>query len=449
MNLVDKYNIAGPRYTSYPTVPFWQNEIFSESKWKEQLKKNSKKGDPISVYIHLPFCESLCTFCACHKRITKNHTLENPYITALLKEWEMYVEILGSRPIISELHLGGGTPSFFSSENLDVLMQGIFKRAEKAPKIDFSWEGHPNNTTYEHLEVLAKNGFRRVSFGVQDYDATVQKAIHRLQPYENVKKVTDDARKIGYKGVSHDLVFGLPFQTLTSMEFTIKKTLELNPDRIAFYSYAHVPWIKGNGQRGFEEKDLPDGVEKRALYDFGRKLLEENGYFEVGMDHFAKKSDPLFIAMSEGKLHRNFMGYTIQKTSVLIGLGASAISDAGTGYAQNAKGIEEYQRTVEEGKLPVVKGHILSEQDVFIKEQILNIMCRFYTTWKYNDWESETLFAILLKLKEFEKDGLLEVHSHGLKVTSLGIPFVRNISMVFDQYLTENTVSTNLFSKTV
>jgi oxygen-independent coproporphyrinogen-3 oxidase len=449
LDLFTKYNKPGPRYTSFPTIPFWETEKFSLNSWKERISKNNSSGKPISLYIHLPFCESLCTFCACHKRITKNHGVENPYINSLLKEWQIYVELFGTKPQIAELHLGGGTPSFFGPGSLDALLKGIFKNATKAINIDFSWEGHPNNTTKKHLEVLYHHGFERVSFGVQDYDPKVQNAIHRLQPFENVQRVTNEAREIGYKSVSHDLVFGLPFQTKTSIEHTINKTLALKPDRISFYSYAHVPWIKGNGQRGFNEKDLPSGTEKRELYDFGRNMLEANGYFEVGMDHFAKTSDPLFVAMKNGSLHRNFMGYTVQNTSMLIGLGASAISDIGNAYAQNKKDIKSYESDICNGELAILKGHILSKNDSFLKAQILNIMCRFHTEWKDSDWAMDEYFELMRELKEFESDGILELKSNGLKVTTVGIPFVRNIAMLFDEYLKKQESTVNLFSQTV
>ncbi|MDO5615739.1 MAG: radical SAM protein, partial [Cruoricaptor ignavus] len=285
--LINKYNIPGPRYTSYPTVPFWDEAGFSSSQWENSVIKSfneSNDSEGISIYIHLPFCESLCTFCACHKRITKQHGVEEPYIQTVLKEWDLYVELFqkqeaGSKskeergkmqetkPKIKELHLGGGTPTFFSPENLKTLLEGIFSKSEIAENPEFSFEGHPNNTTKKHLQTLYDLGFTRCSFGVQDYDFAVQKAINRIQPFENVKKVTEWAREIGYKSISHDLVFGLPHQNWEKMEHTIRKTMELRPDRLAFYSYAHVPWIKGVGQRGFDENDLPSGEEKRKLYE--------------------------------------------------------------------------------------------------------------------------------------------------------------------------------------
>ena len=352
-SLINKYNIPGPRYTSYPTVPYWENESFTSEKWQNTVvrafnESNAEEG--ISIYIHLPFCENLCTFCACHKRITKQHSVETPYLESVLKEWNLYLELFRQQPTtynqqpkLKELHLGGGTPTFFSPENLRILLEGIFATVEIAENPEFSFEGHPNNTTKEHLQTLYDLGFRRCSFGVQDYDLKVQKAINRIQPFENVKNVTDWAREIGYKSVSHDLVFGLPHQSWEAMEFTIRKTMELKPDRLAFYSYAHVPWIKGVGQRGFDENDLPSGEEKRKLYENGKKLLEDLGYIEVGMDHFSLESDDLYQSLIHKKLHRNFMGYTSSSTQLMVGLGMSAISDSWYGFEQNEKTVEEYQ----------------------------------------------------------------------------------------------------------
>ncbi|MBE9489238.1 MAG: oxygen-independent coproporphyrinogen III oxidase, partial [Bacteroidetes bacterium] len=312
-NLVSKYNVSGPRYTSYPTVPYWNVNTFSVENWKSTLvqsfsESNSTEG--ISLYIHLPFCESLCTFCGCNKRITKRHEVETPYIDALLKEWDLYCNLFDSKLKIKELHLGGGTPTFFAPINLKRLINGIVDKAILADDYEFSFEGHPNNTTREHLQTLFGLGFKRVSFGVQDYNETVQKAIHRIQPFENVKRVTEMAREIGFTSIGHDIIFGLPFQTEEHVKETITKTKSLMPDRIAFYSYAHVPWLKGNGQRGFKDCDLPSADSKRIQYENGKELLAEAGYHEIGMDHFAIKSDSLYKSMVNGKLHGNFMGYT-------------------------------------------------------------------------------------------------------------------------------------------
>jgi oxygen-independent coproporphyrinogen-3 oxidase len=312
-SLVQKYNVAGPRYTSYPTVPYWDDASFLLKKWKESLSisfSESNISEGISLYIHLPFCESMCTFCGCNKRITKRHNVEEPYIKSVLKEWSLYLELLTGRPKIKELHIGGGTPTFFSSENLVLLIKGILRTVNLADDYEFSFEGHPNNTTKEHLRTLYNLGFTRVSFGVQDYNETVQKAIHRIQPFENVKQATLAAREIDYTSIGHDIIFGLPFQT-----------------------EAHVPWIKGNGQRGYNETNLPSGVSKRAQYEVGKALLSKAGYHEVGMDHFALESDSLCKAMITHKLHLNFMDYIASKTQAMIGLGVSSISDNWYGFS--------------------------------------------------------------------------------------------------------------------
>ncbi|MDO5974230.1 oxygen-independent coproporphyrinogen III oxidase [Flavivirga jejuensis] len=451
-SLVNKYNIAGPRYTSYPTVPYWDNETFSLKNWKSSLIQSFKESnlkEGISLYIHLPYCESLCTFCGCNKRITKQHSVESPYINAVLKEWDLYVELFDETPIIKELHLGGGTPTFFSPENLKRLINGVLSRSTLANNYEFSFEGHPNNTTREHLQALYDVGFRRVSYGVQDYNETVQKAIHRIQSFENVKRATDTARDIGYTSVGHDLIFGLPFQTLEHVKETILKTKALLPDRLAFYSYAHVPWIKGNGQRGFNDSDLPSAELKRQQYELGKQLLSEVGYNEIGMDHFALTTDSLHESMVNGNLHRNFMGYTASKTKAMIGLGVSSISDSWYGFAQNVKSIEAYYNLLKDDILPVYRGHILNEEDLIIRKHILNLMCRFKTTWTQNNLHFDELSDVLIRLKEMEIDGLLNINSNSIEVTKKGQPYVRNICMAFDLLLQRKLPDTQLFSMTV
>ena len=411
--------------------------------------KESNKSEGISLYIHLPFCESLCTFCGCNKRITKNHGVEIPYIESVIREWEMYCRLFDEKPVIKELHLGGGTPTFFSSENLLFLIEGIFSLARRSPEAEFSFEGHPNNTTPEHLEILAGLGFNRVSYGVQDYNPTVQKAIHRIQSFENVKMATENARKAGFNSVGHDIIFGLPFQKEEDIIHTINKTIELRPDRIAFYSYAHVPWIKGNGQRGFKDEDLPNAEEKRQQYETGKKMLLEAGYVEIGMDHFALKTDSLYKAVENKTIHRNFMGYTSSKTQAMIGLGVSAISDSWYGFAQNVKGVEEYQDLIKNDILPVYRGHILDSEDLTIRKHILNIMCQFETQWFCLSDFFEEQPVVLDGLQEMIKDGLIEVGPNFLKVTEEGRPFVRNACMAFDLRLQRNRPGTQLFSMTV
>ena len=451
-SLVQKYNVPGPRYTSYPTVPFWDISTFSGKKWEETVKKSfhlSNSSTGISLYIHLPFCESMCTFCGCHKRITKRHDLELPYIKSVLKEWGLYRNLFDEKPIIKELHLGGGTPTFFTPENLKFLIEGILRIATKAEDAEFSFEGHPNNTTKEHLQALYDVGFRRVSFGVQDYNETVQKAINRIQPFENVKNVTEWSREIGYDSISHDIIFGLPHQKLEHVINTIEKTKELKPDRIAFYSYAHVPWLAGNGQRGYNDADLPAGEEKRTQYEVGKELLLEYGYHEIGMDHFALESDSLFKAMENGTLHRNFMGYTSSNTHLMVGLGASSISDSWYGFAQNVKNVEEYQNLVTNDIIPLYRGHILTEEDQIIRRHILNLMCQFQTSWSVFKLHLPQLDSILNRLKELERDGIVVITEGNLRITEKGRPFVRNVCMAFDLPLQDKSPNTKLFSMTV
>ena len=455
-HLIHKYNVAGPRYTSYPTVPYWQEADFSVTPYLETVKRTfsaTNARDGISLYIHLPYCESLCTFCACNHRITKKHEVEGGYIAAVLKEWRMYVDLLAKsseqRIKIREIHLGGGTPTFFSPEHLTQLINGLFEFAERADNHEFSFEGHPNNTTEAHLQTLYDLGFRRVSFGVQDYDPKVQKAINRIQPFENVARVTETARAIGYTSISHDLVFGLPHQNLDTMRHTIARTAELAPDRLAFYSYAHVPWIKGNGQRGFNDEDLPSGPEKRALYELGKEMFDELGYVEVGMDHFARPNDSLYQAMNEGRLHRNFMGYTETNTRLMLSLGVSSISDSWYAFAQNEKVLEDYLARINSGQLPLMRGHLLTAEDLIIRQHILNIMCRMHTDWSDTAMQFAQLPQAVELLKPMQDDGLLEILPNGLKVTEQGRPFVRNIAMAFDVRLWAKQPETRLFSMTI
>lgn len=456
LQLIHKYNVPGPRYTSYPTVPYWQEADFAVAAYLDTLKRTfaeTNARDSISLYLHLPYCESLCTFCACNHRITKRHEVEGGYIDALLTEWRMYVEILAQssaeRIRIREIHLGGGTPTFFSPEQLQRLIEGLFEHAERAPEHEFSFEGHPNNTTREHLQTLYDLGFRRVSFGVQDYDATVQKAIHRIQPFDNVARVHETARAIGYTSISHDLVFGLPHQHLATMRATIEKTASLAPDRLAFYSYAHVPWIKGNGQRGFNEADLPSGAEKRALYETGKAMFDELGYVEIGMDHFARPTDSLYKAMQQGRLHRNFMGYTETNTRLMVSLGVSSIADTWYAFAQNEKVLEHYLARIAAGELPLARGHLLTDEDLIIRQHILNVMCRLATDWANPTMHFAQLPQVIERLKPMQDDGLLTIDEHGITVTEAGRPFVRNIGMAFDVRLWARQPETRLFSMTI
>jgi len=452
ISLIRKYNVPGPRYTSYPTVPFWDKEGIAKDDWIKTFQKafdESNSTEGISIYIHLPFCENLCTFCGCHKRITKRHDVEEPYIETVLKEWQLYLNSFSEKPRIKEIHLGGGTPTFFSAENLKKLINGIVETSEITDNYEFSFEGHPGNTTKEQLQTLFDLGFRRCSFGVQDYDPIVQKTINRIQPFEEVERVTNWSREIGYTSISHDLVFGLPKQNLQNIIDTINKTKELKPDRIAYYSYAHVPWIKGVGQRGFDENDLPKDEEKRELYEVGKQLFDEIGYVEVGMDHFALKTDSMYKAMEDKTLHRNFMGYTSGKTELMVGLGMSSISDSWYSFAQNVKTVEEYQDLVNQGEIPLLRGHLLSEEDLIIRKHILNIMCHFETSWEKEEEQTPAFLEGLKMLDEMKEDGLVIIEESKLTVPEKGRLFVRNICMCFDAKMIRNKPEIQIFSQTV
>lgn len=448
--LIKKYNVSGPRYTSYPTVPYWDKEGIGLSTWKKNVfdTYNSDKSKGISIYIHLPYCESLCTFCGCHKRITKRKSVQPEYIELVLREWELYREVLGDeKPLIKEIHLGGGTPTFFSPFYLNQLLTGILEHSEVAEDHEFSFEGHPNNTTEEHLQTLYDLGFRRVSYGVQDYDPRVQLAINRIQPFENVEKVHHLAKEIGYTSISHDLVYGLPFQDVDSVKNTIEMTNQLKPDRIAYYSYAHVPWIKGVGQRGFDKKNLPTPQQKNIMYTLGKELFDENEYVEIGMDHFALKNDSMYTSMVDLKLHRNFMGYTTTDTNLMIGLGMSSISDSWTSFAQNAKDIKEYKALVESGKIPIFKGHNLNEEDLVVRRHILNLMCQFGTT--FLDQDAHILESAKRDLQTFLDDELISIDGNTIHILPKGRPFVRNVCMCFDLRLKRNKPDTQIFSSTI
>jgi oxygen-independent coproporphyrinogen III oxidase len=448
--LAEKYNVAAPRYTSYPTMPYWDVESFSTDGWTHSVKRSfieSNHSEGISLYIHLPFCESLCTYCGCNTRITKNHGVEGPYIEAVLQEWKMYLDMMEQKPIIRELHLGGGTPTFFSADNLELLISGILKDATVHPEAVFSFEAHPANTTVAHLQTLYNLGFRRLSLGIQDFDPKVQFIINRHQTVEQVIHVTDEARKIGYTSINYDLIYGLPLQTMEGLVNTMQTVAGLMPERIAFYSYAHVPWVKP-GQRRFTDADIPDSHAKSKLQEIGRNMLKSYGYSEIGMDHFALPGDELLRAAGTGKLHRNFMGYTDHHTQLLVGLGVSSISDSQYAFAQNVKVVEEYISLVTQHTLPVFKGHILTAEDLVIRKHILNIMCKGATTW--NHYEPCTvLFKGIDRLQLLAEDGLIHIDSRGLMVTAKGKRFLRNICMAIDARLWANQPTAQLFSMAI
>ena len=444
LSLLQKYNQAVPRYTSYPTVPHWQPEI-DKSEWNkivaEQFQiKNSEEG--ISLYIHLPFCESLCTYCGCNKKITTNHSVEQVYINAIISEWKMYRELMSAIPVLKELHLGGGTPTFFSPQNLQALLKPILDDCIIHPEREFSIEGHPNNTTTEHLETLYNLGFRRISFGVQDNDPTVQKVINRIQPFSTLIKATTMAREAGFLSINFDLIYGLPLQTMASMRTTIEQCISLKPDRVAFYSYAHVPWTS-RGQRLFSEIDLPSAHLKMQLHLLGKELFTGNGYYDIGMDHFALPEDDLYKAMKQKKLHRNFMGYTTQAGGLLIGLGVSSISDAGIAYAQNKKSLHEYYQCINNKQLAVQKGYFLTSEDSDFKQYILDLICTGQTVFEERNLPALQEFTIP-ELQKLEDDKLVEIFENAVVVTKPGKNFIRNICKAFDLHLLKNKANPSI-----
>ncbi|EOZ92386.1 Coproporphyrinogen III oxidase, oxygen-independent [Indibacter alkaliphilus LW1] len=447
-SLIEKYNIPAPRYTSYPTVPLWANDL-KQQNWTSFVKQafddfGEKEG--VTLYIHLPYCESLCTYCGCNKRITKNHKVETPYIESIILEWKKYLEIFEGIPKLAGIHLGGGTPTFFSADSLKEMLGFILKHAQVMDNAEFSFEGHPNNTTREHLQTLYDLGFRRVSYGIQDFDPLVQKTIHRIQPFERVKEATEVAREIGYTSINFDLIYGLPHQSLETITDTFEKVSLLKPDRIAYYSYAHLPSVF-KAQRSFEEF-LPNEQQKRSFYEKGKEILSEMGYFEIGMDHFSLEKDPLYQAKTQRGLHRNFMGYTTSPSKILLGLGNSSISDVYYAYAQNDKNIESYKAQINDFGIAIQKGHIMSEEDLQTRDLILKLICNHKADWNaefYQGLEAKHLS----KLRQFQAEGLLEYDGKGIKIKAEGIPFIRIICMTFDKRMQAKEEMQYGFSKAI
>lgn len=449
LSLLTKYDVATPRYTSYPTISYWDFSTLTNDKWKQSVTSSFRaENGELCIYIHLPFCESLCTFCACNKRITKNHNVEEKYINAVLKEWRMYCNILPGVPVIKEIHLGGGTPTFFSPDNLIYLITNIARDAIVKDDHEFSIEIHPNFVTEEHLSKLSNIGFNRMSIGVQDFDPHIQLAINRVQSYDKTKQVFDWGRKYNFKSINIDLVYGLPHQSIKSVEHTIALIKELMPDRIAFYSYAHVPW-KSKAQRRYTEIDLPGADLKCKLYRRGRALLDEAGFNSIGMDHFALRRDELFIAVEKGRLQRNFMGYTTTQSKLIIGLGASAISATRDAFAQNDKEVETYEYKVNSGNFPLINGHLLNEEDLVIQNYIRELMCLNKTLLQEEIHDIDFLASLLSKLSSLEADGLVAIDDNMISVTVKGRLFIRNICASFDTYLFKKEMIVQTFSRAI
>ncbi len=448
--LIAKYDVPGPRYTSYPTVPYW-DAAPSASQWIGHIARSLERdrGTGASIYVHIPFCRSLCTFCGCNTRVTRSHSFVLPYVESLLAEMDLYLRGLGRARIeIGELHLGGGTPTFLNTEELDALLTGLAARCVRRADAVCSIEVDPRVTGSAQLELLARHGFRRLSIGVQDFDPRVQDIVNRVQSEECVAEVTRSARALGFDSVNFDLIYGLPLQTPASIEATMDAVCRLRPDRIALYGYAHVPWIKP-GQRRFTDLDVPQGDDKRRLYELGRERLERVGYREIGLDHFALESDDLWAAQQSGRLHRNFMGYTSTCAQPLIGLGVSSIGDAWDAFVQNEKDLHAYQQRVAAGELPIHRGHVLDAEDQVLRRHILRLMTRMATRWDAAGDYTEYLATSPQRLAEPAADGLVELDPGGCRVTPRGRAFLRTLGMAFDARLSRRTPEKALFSRTV
>ena len=434
-SLVLKYDKPVPRYTSYPTVPHWEMASVPSEMWVNNLNDHLKDDPRVSIYIHLPYCESLCTYCGCNKRITKNHKVEVPYLDAVIAEWKLYLDKFEVTPIIEELHLGGGTPTFFSAQNLHYLIKEILSNAILPDNPKYSFEAHPSSTTHEHLDTLFQLGFKRLSLGVQDVSPMILKAINRQQTTEQITDITNYARAIGYDSVNFDLIYGLPFQTLEHLEATMEYTGDIKPDRIAFYSYAHVPW-KSKGQRAFSDDDYAKGYDKFKLKARGADILKEMGYQEIAMDHFALETDELTHAFVNGVLHRNFMGYTTCSHPVMVGLGTSSISETPDMYVQNEKVVEAYMEEVNNGRWALIRGHHLTPEEMKVKVQILHLMCQHGVHLSKKDMD-QLLASHGPRLQEMKTEGLVELLPEEIRITSKGVNFVRNICVLFDPKIKE------------
>ncbi|MFN9741389.1 MAG: oxygen-independent coproporphyrinogen III oxidase [Acidobacteriota bacterium] len=443
-DLFKKYDVPAPRYTSYPTVPFWSDPP-ATAQWLDSLRRALKDESLAwSIYLHLPFCETLCTYCACNTVITRDHGREEGYVELMNREWELYCEAapdLLERPL-RQLHLGGGTPTFFSPDNLRRILQPMLEQTKlDRSSFDASIEVDPRRTTREHMAALHELGFRRISLGVQDFDPEVQRIVNRLQPFAETARVTEEARAMGYDSVNFDLIYGLPKQTQESIVMTAKHTLELRPDRIALYSFALVPWIKPT-QRSYKDEDIPKSGEKRLLYELARELLLDGGYIEIGMDHFALPHDQLALAAADGTLHRNFMGYTEMRTRVMLGMGVSAISETPDCFHQNEKAFPVYEKRLRQGELPTLRGHRLDEEDRALREQILVFMTRFAVELTPEQQLDAPVF-----LATMIEDGLVELEGSTLRLTESGLPFLRNACMFFDQRLRRQQPTSRTFSQ--
>ena len=443
--LLRRYDVAGPRYTSYPTADRFV-EAFGEAEYVQALAQRrdglAAKAYPLSLYVHIPFCESLCYYCACNKIITKHHERGAEYLRYLEREVDLNVAHLGQGQMVSQLHLGGGSPTFLSDEELAQLMTMLRRNFQFAPGGEYSVEIDPRTVTRERLAALAAQGFNRLSFGVQDFEPVVQKAVHRIQPAKQVFELVAASRELGFESVNVDLIYGLPMQTPETFERTLAQVVTLHPDRIALYAYAHLP-ERFKPQRRIHAEDLPPAASKLVMLSSAMRVLIAAGYVYVGMDHFALPTDALAVAKRQGRLHRNFQGYSTQPDCDLVALGVSSIGRVGATFSQNVKTLDEYYDLLNRGRLPVARGMALTRDDLVRRTVIMALMCQGSVTFESVDLahlvEFKKYFASeLVVLAAMQDQGLLTIDDAGIYVTELGWFFVRGVAMVFDKYLQAN-----------
>ena len=429
--LIEKYSTNIPRYTSFPTVPDWKNNI-NQSEWCKLFSQNIQ--NPISLYIHIPFCHKLCTFCACNKFVTDNYENAIKYIFALENEILKYRENVGfEKNFVSQFHIGGGTPTFLKPKEMNALFAMLDKYFIFENGAEKSIEAHPEFTNNDQILTLKHHGFNRISFGVQDFTPKVQEIINRRQSYENIANLCKFAKDVGFDSINLDFIYGLPLQTKESIDEIIRGVKELMPNRIAFYGYAHVPWKDGTLQRKFSDDDLPSPQERLQMFIQGKKGFEEIGYKAIGMDHFALPNDELCKSYANNTLHRNFMGYTVKHSQTLMGIGVSAISELPNAYKQNTKNLTDYYKNQE----IIETSHLLSQDELLQKTQILEIMTKFQTKTQ----------QLTPNLQIMLEDGLITHENQTLKVTEIGKMFVRNVAAEFDMHRKEKTEQK--FSKSV
>ncbi len=439
-DLLSRFDVPGPRYTSYPTADRFV-EAFTADDYARalRLRRAAAQSLPLSVYVHIPFCESLCYYCACNKIITKRHERGAAYLQYLEREMALHTAELGAGRVVSQLHLGGGSPTFLSDAELAQLMQMLRRHFTLAPGCEYAIEVDPRTVDAQRLAALAALGFNRLSFGVQDFDTDVQKAVHRVQPAEQVFDLVAEARRLGFESINTDLIYGLPRQTPTSFARTLEQVVQLRPDRIALYAYAHLP-ERFKPQRRILKSELPVAAAKLSMLAQALDALIGAGYVYVGMDHFALPNDTLAVAKRQGRLHRNFQGYSTQPDCDLIGLGVSAIGRIGATYSQNAKTLEEYCDKIDQGQLPVVRGLALHRDDLVRRAVIMALMCQGEVQFESIELaylvDFKATFATELEaLQPLVAAGMVSVDAHSIQVTPTGWFFVRAVAMVFDRYL--------------